>query len=752
MALPELQDTSGRLTDCIYFGDPISSSVGSGFVATTRTISTTAPLQGGGDLSANRTLSIDSFAGSTAGAVPASTGGVVTFLRADGAWATPPTFGAAAAGYAPASGGGTTNYLRADGTWQPPSGTGISGLTTGQLPVATAATAIGDSRIGQDSSGFNVWTSGSSGAAHNGLTITESMVVPNRAIISGASDNGSEAVAYGLRLSASAGFFGAATGIDIYGGGISCVGQLALQPASAIATNGVNDQIYAVDEPHATSVYMITGPTAAFSIGGIVPALSGSSGDESGAYVIVHNTTEQLMTVINEHGSALPYTRFTTGTGGNVVIPGGPSTATFLYDYAALRWVLIATNPATQYPRTLGYVPYQNSGGNLADSALFFDSANTLYGFATATPKATVDINGTFATRKYTQLLGIGLNSDIPAPSGGVMRVTGPGGSFSVGGIAVPAGADGLRLTIHNVTSQAMTIVHEDASSTAAHRINTMSGLNVVMPARPSIVTLVYDVTTQRWLLESTGTVMGTSSTTQLLYNNLGSISGDSGLTVTQTGANLYLTLGTDVILSRKATAQLELGVPNVAPSAYKLTGNSSRGGVDGNVTGGKLAVGGGAGTGIGGGGDTALMTAYPGSLGNTQNTFVDRTVIAAKPVTLTESSATKVMTVAVAAGEGAGGTLWYTIFASDATNHQMRRGRVIWAAVNKSGTVTPVLGTPEEAVAVSSGTLTVTVTAVDNTANGVDFKLNAVSSLTQTSLYAWVAMDHDGKGAITTV
>jgi hypothetical protein len=56
---------------------------------TARTISTTAPLTGGGDLSINRTFAISSFAGSAAGAVPASAGGTSNFLRADGAWAAP---------------------------------------------------------------------------------------------------------------------------------------------------------------------------------------------------------------------------------------------------------------------------------------------------------------------------------------------------------------------------------------------------------------------------------------------------------------------------------------------------------------------------------------------------------------------------------------------------------------------------------------------------------------------------------------
>lgn len=86
MAIPELQDTANRLTDCIYFGDPLSASVGSGFVVNARTISTTAPLTGGGDLSANRTIAITEFAGTTPGSVPTSPGGTARFLRADGVW------------------------------------------------------------------------------------------------------------------------------------------------------------------------------------------------------------------------------------------------------------------------------------------------------------------------------------------------------------------------------------------------------------------------------------------------------------------------------------------------------------------------------------------------------------------------------------------------------------------------------------------------------------------------------------------
>jgi hypothetical protein len=56
---------------------------------TSRTISTTAPLSGGGDLSANRTLTVATFGSAASGVVPASGGGTTNVLRADGSWAAP---------------------------------------------------------------------------------------------------------------------------------------------------------------------------------------------------------------------------------------------------------------------------------------------------------------------------------------------------------------------------------------------------------------------------------------------------------------------------------------------------------------------------------------------------------------------------------------------------------------------------------------------------------------------------------------
>ena len=143
---------------------PVSTATATalaGKVDTARTISTTAPLAGGGDLSANRTLTVSDFTSGARGTVPASGGGTVNFLRADGTWAAPPSggtpttrsiattapltgggdlsadrtlaissFAGSAAGAVPASAGGTTNFLRADGTWAAPAGGG-GGVTDG---------------------------------------------------------------------------------------------------------------------------------------------------------------------------------------------------------------------------------------------------------------------------------------------------------------------------------------------------------------------------------------------------------------------------------------------------------------------------------------------------------------------------------------------------------------------------------------------------------------------------------------------
>ncbi len=76
---------------------------GGGGIPSSRTIATTVPLTGGGELSTDRTLAISDFAASGAGHAkgavpdPGSVAGTTKFLREDATWAVPPAGTEAAA-------------------------------------------------------------------------------------------------------------------------------------------------------------------------------------------------------------------------------------------------------------------------------------------------------------------------------------------------------------------------------------------------------------------------------------------------------------------------------------------------------------------------------------------------------------------------------------------------------------------------------------------------------------------------------
>jgi hypothetical protein len=72
-----------------------------------------------------------------------------------------------------------------------------------------------------------------------------------------------------------------------------------------------------------------------------------------------------------------------------------------------------------------------------------------------------------------------------------------------------------------------------------------------------------------------------------------------------------------------------------------------------------------------------------------------------------------------------------------------------MYAIVNKGGVLTTNFTESAMATAVSAGTLTCTTTLVAG-ANKITISLNAVSSLTQTTLRAVWSLQHDGYATIT--
>lgn len=101
----------------------------------------------------------------------------------------------------------------------------------------------------------------------------------------------------------------------------------------------------------------------------------------------------------------------------------------------------------------------------------------------------------------------------------------------------------------------------------------------------------------------------------------------------------------------------------------------------------------------------------------------------------LVDATATDVVQVPVASNSYEGFTMDYTIFATDATDYQVRQGSVPVAVLNVGGTETCVFGTATEAVNASVGTLTVAFDCTAGT-NTVMVRANADTSLASTTIF----------------
>lgn len=105
--------------------------------------------------------------------------------------------------------------------------------------------------------------------------------------------------------------------------------------------------------------------------------------------------------------------------------------------------------------------------------------------------------------RQASVTLANGTNTGISVPRR-FMRITGPTGAFTINGM-IPRHGDGDEVILFNTTSQAMTIADQSGTEpTGGRRIRTVTGADVVLAARLSFATFVYDAFSSRWLLVST--------------------------------------------------------------------------------------------------------------------------------------------------------------------------------------------------------------------------------------------------------
>jgi hypothetical protein len=114
---------------------------------------------------------------------------------------------------------------------------------------------------------------------------------------------------------------------------------------------------------------------------------------------------------------------------------------------------------------------------------------------------------GAVSKQRADVALANGNNVDVPLYNSGAaiwmassyVRVTGPTGVFSIGGMLCYGHLDGTELTVYNATAFAMTLTHEDPGAAAANRISVPGGLSLVVPSKGS-ARFVYDQSDLRWI------------------------------------------------------------------------------------------------------------------------------------------------------------------------------------------------------------------------------------------------------------
>lgn len=205
-----------------------------------------------------------------------------------------------------------------------------------------------------------------------------------------------------------------------------------------------------------------------------------------------------------------------------------------------------------------------------------------------------------------------------------------------------------------------------------------------------------------------------------------------------------------DVLLYRDSSATLQLGADAATATAQTLKAHDGSGT---DKDGANLTIEGGQGTGTGRGGSLIARTSNTSTTGSTAQTYTERGRVIGKYVTLTESSATTILTIPVPATNYVGLAATITIYATDGTDHQSKTSRILVDAIAKTTTITPTLTQVDNTTAASAGTLSCTYTVADNGSNVLALKANAVSSLSQTVLRAHIvvtAINSNGTAAIT--
>lgn len=356
------------------------------------------------------------------------------------------------------------------------------------------------------------------------------------------------------------------------------------------------------------------------------------------------------------------------------------------------------------------------------------------------------NVTGQFSLQADTSPASIGANQNdytgCSAASNGVCRLT-SSSLYTISGIA--GGSDGRQLQIHNIGANTIVFSDEDTNSSAANRFNFPGAggarNHYLLPRE--VLTLTYDATDSRWRAADFPTVLAQGT----LVGPNSSVACSVGLCVAQYDAQLsVIDLNTTTTSSKMVFGDYtgtggSLRAEHWSSSAsgtgvwgYSATGASQ---ISSHADSGVFALG-------TNGADPLIVVAN----GETRHYIED------SPKTLTETTATSFVQIALASGEMTGGRITYTVEASDGTDHQALSGELSFAAVNKAGTetcATPAdIGTALLAQSTAS-TLTCTWTCSTSPTNAVDVQANCTSGLTQSILRINYQVTLNGAAGVVT-
>jgi hypothetical protein len=126
----------------------------------------------------------------------------------------------------------------------------------------------------------------------------------------------------------------------------------------------------------------------------------------------------------------------------------------------------------------------------------------------------------------------------------------------------------------------------------------------------------------------------------------------------------------------------------------------------------------------------------------------VDRNIAPAKEFPIENNLSVNIFTLDLPIGSMASGFVEWSVNATDTATYQVRTVRRAWTAVN-TGTITVDIGAATGGVSASTGTLASGLAGTAGT-NEVTFSIDAVSSLTDPDIYAFVQITNNSKQNIT--